>query len=68
MVSNIGETKVLVGLGEPYTNAAAHPLPRYGDSIALAGTDLIEISLSTDEVSGSQVNNKLSEAVVTIIG
>ena len=68
VVSNIGETKVLVGLGEPYTNAVSHPLPRYGDSIALTGTDLIKITVSTDEVSGSGVNNKLSQAVVTIIG
>ena len=67
IISNIGEAKVLVGLGTPYTNAAGHPLPRYGDSLALTGTNFTQISVSTDEVSGSGVNGKLASAVVTIV-
>lgn len=68
IVSNTGDTKVLVGLGTPFTNATAHPLPRYGDSIALTSTDMTAITVSTDETSGSGVNAKLAQAVVTIIG
>ena len=67
VVSNTGETKVLVGLGTPFSNATAHPLPRYGDSIVISSADFTAITVSTDETSGSGVNNKLSQAVVTIV-
>ena len=68
IVSNTGTTKVLVGLGSPFTGAVAHPLPRYGDSIALVGTDMTEITVLTDETAGIEQNTKLASAVVTIIG
>lgn len=67
VVSNVGESDLLIGLGEPFTNAVGHPLPVRSDSFTTSGTGITKITVSTTQTGGSQINTRYSAAVVTII-